>query len=162
MSSSSGLAALIRSSFAPTLPSERAQCTSKSRSRPEGIDAAAHRRPEASPSARHSGPAAHEEHSHSLLRQLECGPISYLPRERSRYTINHQKCNDLLVICVSRHGVPSVGPVGLSRISVYCQSLLELCPLNAGAERGEVRFNNLILTNVAVSSWLSTFGLQGA
>src|SRR5262249_51593755 len=43
----------IRSSFAPTTPSESAQCTSKSRSRPGGIDDATRRRREAPPYARH-------------------------------------------------------------------------------------------------------------
>src|SRR5215470_12292270 len=45
---------------------EWVQCTSRSRSRPDGIDDALHRRPEASRSARHSGPAAYEERSHWL------------------------------------------------------------------------------------------------
>jgi hypothetical protein len=49
----------LRSSFATKLPSESEQCTSRSRSRLDGIDDAAHRKREVPPCAQHSGPAAY-------------------------------------------------------------------------------------------------------
>src|SRR5262249_38162495 len=53
----------VRSSFATTLPSELAQCTSRSRSRLDGIDDVAHRRREAPAFAQHRGLATYEEHN---------------------------------------------------------------------------------------------------
>jgi hypothetical protein len=66
---------------ADSLLSGWAQCTSRSRSRPDGIDDAAHRKREAPPSARHSGPATYEEHNYLLLQQPSSDPINFLSSE---------------------------------------------------------------------------------
>src|SRR5262245_15814778 len=69
----------VRSSFATTLPSELAQCTSRSRSYLDGIDDAAHRRREAPPSAQHRGLVTYEEHNDWLQRRPSNDPIVCLP-----------------------------------------------------------------------------------
>jgi hypothetical protein len=75
----------IRRTFATRLPSEPAQCTSRSRSRQGDIDDAAHRRREAPPSAQHSGLATYEEHNHLLLQQSSSGPHNLPPSEMKSF-----------------------------------------------------------------------------
>jgi hypothetical protein len=87
----------IRSSCATTLPSGRARCTSKSRSRPDGIDDAAHRTREAPPCAQLPGLAKCEEYNRFLLQQSLSDPILCRPRNEIVVRIDDEKYSDLFV-----------------------------------------------------------------
>src|SRR5215831_16397947 len=70
-----------RSSFVTTRPSERAQCTSRFRSRRGDSDEEAHRAHVAARAAPHRGPPSCEEYSCWPLPHLSSGPRLSLPRK---------------------------------------------------------------------------------
>ena len=89
----------IRRSFATRLPSESAQCTSRSRNRQGDIDDAAHRKPECPPFAQHPGLASYEEHIVGFSNTLQAVPYFAALGDEIVIWIDHKKCSDLLLIC---------------------------------------------------------------
>ena len=93
----------------PGRSSGSARCTSRSRSRRDGSDDAAHRRREAATSAPHSEPATYEEHNHWLLQQPSMRSQTLPPSEmKSLYGSITRSRSELLVVGYFRHRVFSV------------------------------------------------------
>src|SRR5918996_4143619 len=68
----------------------------------------------------------------------------------------------LLYVCLAMVSLRWSGWIG-QEFRFIASRLLSAAPVHILAvKRSEAGINNLILTHVAVSSWLSTFGLQGA